>query len=279
MSYVFFGSPRFAAIILKKLLQAGIKPAAVVSSPDKPVGRKQIITPPPVKTLAKDFNIEVLQPEKIDEGLLNRLKAINAQFYLVAAYAKILPEELLNIPPLGVIGVHPSLLPKFRGPSPIQATILSGEKETGVSLFLLDKKVDHGPIISSWKIKIEDENYEDLEEKLANLAGDLLITTLPQFTEGQIKVKRQNEIEATYTKKIETSDAYVAPEKLEEAINGNANAAAEIERMVRALNPEPGVWTVKDGKRIKLLETKVVDNRLKLIKIQEAGKKPVSLAN
>lgn len=297
MNYVFFGTPKFASIVLQKLIKAGLAPKAAVCSPDRPIGRKQIVTPPPVKALAGESNIEVLQPEKIDADFLGKLKEINADFYVVAAYAKILPESLLAIPRLGVIGVHPSLLPKFRGPSPIQSAILSGEKETGVSLFMLDKKVDNGPVIASWKIEVGDDNYEKLEEKLAFLAGDLLITTLPQFAEGKVEAKPQNDIEATYTKKFETQYAYIEPNDLEKALNGNYEKALEIDRKVRALNPEPGVFTLSppalpapnfvegsvsngskgEPRRTKLLEVKIVDNRLKLVKIQEAGKNPVIL--
>ncbi len=277
MNYIFFGTPRFASITLGKLIKAGLIPRAVVCSPDRPFGRKQVITPPPVKVLAGESDIEVLQPEKIDDEFLNKLKGINADFYVVAAYAKILPESLLKMPKLGVIGVHPSLLPKFRGPSPIQSAILSGEKETGVSLFLLNKKIDNGPVLSQWKIEISNDNYEVLEEKLALLAGDLLVTTLPQLAEGGVEAKPQNDNEATYTKKFEIQDAYIEPNDLEKALNGDYEKALEIDRKVRALNPEPGVWTDRDGIRTKILETKIVDNRLKLTKIQEAGKKPVLL--
>lgn len=278
--YVFFGTSYFSVIVLRKLLEAGFIPRAAVCSPDKPVGKKQILTPPPIKQeiVNNGWDIEILQPEMIDEAFLDKLKSLGADFYIVAAYGKILPEKLLKIPLKGVIGVHPSLLPKFRGPSPIQGVLLEGARETGVTLFKIDEKVDHGPIIASWKITIAQENYEILEEKVANLSGDLLIATLPEFIEGKITPQPQNEAEATYTKKFSTQDAYVSPEILEAALNGDLDKAEEIERMTRALNPEPGVWTMKDGKRVKILEVKIVDSQLKLVKIQEAGKKPVLLA-
>ncbi len=279
MNYIFFGTPRFAAIILEKLIKVGLTPKAVVCSPDKPFGRKQIITPPPVKVLLNELgkNIEILQPAKIDEEFLNKLKNISADFYIVAAYAKILPESLIKIPKLGVIGVHPSLLPKFRGASPIQSAILSGDEETGVSLFIIDKKIDNGPILSLWKVKIGEDNYEELEAKLAEVSGDLLVATLSEFSKGEMKATHQDDSKATFTKKFTIEDGFIAPERLEIAQNGLPEASLEVERIIRALNPEPGVWTEKEGKRTKLLEAKIVDNKLKLVRIQEAGKKPVTI--
>jgi methionyl-tRNA formyltransferase len=185
---------------------------------------------------------------------------------VVVAYSQILPKEIIEIPRLGTIGVHPSLLPKYRGATPIQNAILSGEKETGVSVFLIDEKVDHGSLVSSVRYQVSrNETYETLMQKLAELAGDLLIKTLPKFAAGEVMPKPQNEAEATYTKKFMTQDAFV---------NLKKDDPAMIERKIRALNPEPGVWTLQDSKRIKILEAEIIDGRIKLRKIQEAGKKP-----
>ena len=288
MKYVFFGTPRFAAIILEKLIDAGMPPVALVCNPDRPVGRKQIITPPPVKQLIADrkVQIEILQPEDI-LTIRDKLFALRPELLIVAAYAKILPKEILEIPKLGTIGVHPSLLPKYRGPSPIQSVILADEKETGVSLFLMDGRVDHGPVISHQTLVINDEDdYEALEEGLARLAADLLVETLPNFAErrGQPPAYRQaglpqDEPQATYSKKFTSEDAFITPEDLELATSGaSPKKAIEIHRKTRALNPEPGVWTTKNGKRVKLLETELQDYKLFLKRIQEAGKKPIELA-
>ncbi|MDP3991424.1 MAG: methionyl-tRNA formyltransferase [Candidatus Colwellbacteria bacterium] len=281
MRYVFFGTPRFAAIILEKLIGAGMPPVALVCNPDRPVGRKQIITSPPVKQLIADrkVQIEILQPEDI-LTIRDMLFALRPDFSVVAAYAKILPKEILEIPKLGTIGVHPSLLPKYRGPSPIQSVILADEKETGVSLFLMDGKVDHGPVISHQTLVINDEDdYEALEEGLARLAADLLVETLPNFAEGKMTPLPQDEPQATYSKKFTSEDAFIAPEDLELATSGaSPEKAIEIHRKTRALNPEPGVWTTKNGKRFKLLETRLQNYKLLLKRIQEAGKKPIELA-
>lgn len=279
--FVFFGTPEFAAIILEKLIDGGFIPAAVVCNPDRPVGRKKIITAPPVKQIIRneklENRIEILQPEN-PSSLISHLSSLKSDFFVVAAYAKIIPEKLLEIPPLGVIGVHPSLLPKHRGASPIQSAILNGDEETGVSLYLLDDKMDHGPILAKSKLQIANSNCEELMRKLATAGGDLLVETLPKFLNGEIKPQPQNESEATYAKKFERSDAFIEPGDIREAEAGtNREKTAEIERKIRAFNPEPGAWTIRDGKQVKLLEAEVRDGKLILKKIQKEGEKPITL--
>jgi methionyl-tRNA formyltransferase len=284
MNYIFFGSPEFAAIILEKLITAGFVPQAVVCNPDRPVGRKKIITSPPTKLLAQKYNISALQPEVLSNSKLEILNS-KPDFAIVASYAKIIPKNILELFPKGIIGVHPSLLPKYRGPTPIQSVILNGEAETGVTLYLLDEKVDHGPIIAQRALENNDLrtiNYVKLHDALANLGADLLIETLPKFIEGKIKPVAQNEAEATFTKKFENRDGYVDLEKDDPVI---------IEKKVRALNPEPGVWTIVTaetvslirankkiiGKRMKILEAEIIGGKLILKKIQFEGGKPQSL--
>lgn len=286
MKYVFFGTPRFAAIVLEKMIDAGVPPLALVCNPDRPVGRKQIITPPPTKQLManRKVQIEILQPDDV-LTIRDKLLAIRPDVFVVAAYAKILPKEILEIPRLGIIGVHPSLLPKFRGPSPIQSAILAGETETGVSLFLMDEKLDHGPIIAERTITLDSlfaYSYE-LENRLAEAGAALLLETLPGFVEGrgQSPAYRlpQNESRATYTKRFTSEDGLIPPEDLEISTSGGSpEKAAEIHRKIRALNPEPGVWTIQDGKRVKLLDAKLIDSRLQLTKIQKEGKTPSVLS-
>ncbi|MEK7635581.1 MAG: methionyl-tRNA formyltransferase [Patescibacteria group bacterium] len=289
MKFVFFGTPEFAAIILEKLINFGFIPEAVICNPDRPIGRKKIITPPPVKKLLieklKNYKIKILQPENLVD-IKNQLSAVNCQLFVVAAYAKIIPKEILEIPRLGSIGVHPSLLPKYRGPSPIQSVILNDEKETGVTLFLMDEKVDHGKIVSSIKYQASsDDNYESLIRKLAELSANLLIEALSNIEEKIKNAKSQNESFATYTKKFTTKDAFIEPANLEKAQGSICSPqeirrlAIEIDRKIRALNPEPGTWTLRQAQgklmRIKLLEVEITQNgKLKLKKIQTEGKKP-----
>jgi methionyl-tRNA formyltransferase len=272
MKYVFFGTPEFAAAILEKLIAAGLKPELVIANPDRPVGRKKIVTPPPTKVLAEKHGIKTYQPLKsnIEEF---KVMARNAELAVVAAYAKIIPKNIIELFPKGVIGVHPSLLPKYRGASPIQTAILNGEHETGVSLYFIDEQVDHGTILAERKIGgIEGLNYTELHDRLAAVGGELLAETLPKYLAGDYKLQPQNDKEATYTKKFDDEDGRV---------DLNADDPVAIERKVRALNPEPGVWTIRrDGermKRMKILETKLIDGKLVLKKIQWEGKKPQML--
>ncbi len=291
MKYLFFGTPELAAIILEKLIKAGFIPEAVICNPDKPVGRKKIITAPATKIIAQKYNIPVWQPEKIN--LQNLLKYDTSRgrttchnnkydFFVVAAYSQIIPKEILEIPRLGTIGVHPSLLPKHRGATPIQTAILNGDEITGTTLYLMDEKMDHGRIISNLKSQILNlSTYETLMRKLAKLSADLLIETLPNI-ENKIKnAQPQNEAEATFTRKFATEDAFIKPEDLAAAIQSGGKAV-EIERKIRALNPEPGVFTLRQAqgklKRMKLLEAEIVDEKLKLTKIQVEGKKPIILS-
>jgi len=280
MRYIFFGTPEFAAIILKKLIEAGFIPEAVVCNPDKPVGRKKIITPPPVKQLIANRKAQsaIFQPENLSD-VKSQLSKVNCQIFIVAAYAQIIPKEILEIPRLGTIGVHPSLLPKYRGPTPIQTAILNGEEKTGVTLFLMDEKMDHGPIISNEKLVMSnEETTKTLTDKLAELGAELLIDFLRKHENAQkdekIKGVPQDESQVTYTKKFSTEDAYLEPLNLEKAQQEGGEIAIQIDRKIRALNPEPGTWTIKNGKRVKILEAKLINGKLKITKIQIEGKKP-----
>lgn len=283
MKYIFFGTPEFAATILEKLIDARMPPSAIVCNPDRPLGRKMIVTPPPTKEviLRKGLfeEIDVLQPEQIDADFLNKLRNYKAEFYIVAAYAKILPAELLTIPHLGVIGVHPSILPKLRGASPIQSAILEGMTETGLTLFLLDEKVDHGPVLDYAVYSMPaPHTYTNLSQILARLAGSLLIKTLPKFMEGSITPERQNDAEATFTRKFTADDGYVNLVNLKEAIAGNLEVAGLIDKKIKALNPDPGVYTLINEKRVKLLSSKVDEGKLVLEIVQLEGKKPTSFS-
>ncbi|MDP3999282.1 MAG: methionyl-tRNA formyltransferase [bacterium] len=269
--FVFFGSPEFAEIILERLITAGFIPAVVVCSPDAPVGRKKIMTPPPAKVTAEKYNIEVLQPETLANHKL-QITNYKPDFFIVAAYSKILKKDILDIPKLGTIGVHPSLLPKYRGASPIQSAILEDEPETGTSLYLMDEKVDNGPILKNQKSKIKNQSYEELMRELAESSGNLLVETLPKFLNGEIKARPQNDNEATFTKKFSLSDGLVDLKN---------DPPRQVWLKIRALNPEPGVFTIlklKNGKEIKLklLEADFQNENLELKRVQPEGKSPMA---
>ncbi len=272
--FTFFGTPKFAALVLEKLIASGFTPALVICNPDRPTGRKKIVTPPPVKILAEKQGIPVLQPETLTNYQLP-ITAYQPSFAVVASYSKILPKKTIGNFPLGAIGVHPSLLPKYRGASPIQTVILNNEAETGVTLFLMDEKVDHGPVITQKKTEIgASETYLELHDRLATLAGKLLVKVLPEFLKERVKLQEQNHAEATMTKKFKTEDGFVTPELLKQAQEGG-KIAKEVFNEIRALNPEPGTFTIDKGKRKKLIEAEITsEGKLKLKEVQIEGKKP-----
>jgi len=284
MKYVFFGSPEFAKIILEKLINAGYVPLAIVCNPDKPAGRKKIITPPPVKILAQAHNIPVIQLSSLKIGNwkleIEKIKLQNEfDFFVVASYAKLLKQNILDIPILGTIGIHPSLLPKYRGTSPIQNQILGGDETAGTTLYLMNAGIDDGPIINKSEIKIlRSETYTTLHDKLADLSANLLIETLPKFLAGKIKPTEQNHNQATFTKKFITQDGFIEYADLEKAKTNCEQIAIDIDKKIRALNPEPGVFTIdsKTNKRMKILEAQLtLENKLVLKIIQYEGKNPV----
>ncbi len=265
MRYIFFGTPQFASLVLEKLVNSGFNPLAVVTNPDRPVGRKKILTAPTVKAGIGN-TIKVLQPEVFDDSFIKELKLVGADVGVLAAYGKIITKEVIDVFPKGIVVVHPSLLPKYRGATPIQSVILNGEKATGVTLFLMDEQVDHGKIISKSQLSISnDDTYETLLQKLAQLSGDSLVDILLKYLEGKIMPKEQEHSMATYTKKIKTEDGFVDFKKESPEI---------IWRKVRALNPEPGVWTNWNSKRTKILEANFKNGQLTIKKIQIEGGKP-----
>ncbi len=274
MKFVYFGSFHLSADILQLLVASGYTPAAVVCSPDRPAGRKKILTAPAVKQLIleKNWPIAILQPEKSPEAIAE-LKKIGADFFIVMGYPQIIGQDILNLARLGTIGVHPSLLPKHRGASPIQTAILNGETETGVTLYQMDEKMDHGPIIANDKLQIaDDETNPRLEKKLAKIAADLLIGALPKILAGSIKPAEQDHSLATFTKKFTTADGQVDMFK---------DDPKTIFNKIRAFNPEPSVWTMNfpgyEGKRVKLLAATFQDSKLKITEIHPEGKKPIQL--
>ena len=282
MKYAFFGTPRFAAIILGRLLEADMPPSALVCNPDKPVGRKKVITPPPTKQLVLDIGnkeqrIKVLQPATSEELLAISDEVFeNCDFGVVAAYAQIIPQAVIDKARLGIIGAHPSLLPKLRGASPIQAAILEGYDKTGVSLFMIDKDVDHGSVIAKRELAIGENDYTKLEKRLADISADLLLEVLPNFAIGKVELEIQDESSATYTQKYSTDDGYVDFNDLTEAEN-NGNGSETLLRKIRALNPEPGVYTFIDEKRTKLLDAEIKEGKLVLKEIQKEGGKPTKV--
>ncbi len=248
---IYFGTSDFSAAILQGLVKNSYKPILVITVPDKPVGRKQILTPCPVKKIAQKYNIPIEQPEKIKDSLEKKIKNIEPDIGIVAAYGKIIPKKILEIPEYGLFNVHPSLLPKYRGPSPIQTAILDGIKKTGVTIFKINEKIDEGSIAGVKKILIEkNDNSETLRKKIIEPTIELLIELIPKLIKNEIKLKNQDHSKVSYTKIIKKEDG---------KINWN-NDAEKIERKIKAFYPWPGTFCFwkKDKKllRVKIIEAK-----------------------
>ena len=271
--YAFFGTPRFAEIVLSKLIKEGMTPSLVICNPDRPVGRKKIITPPQVKVLAEKNGLAVYQPENLDAKDIKK-KYGEIDFAVIAAYGKIIDKKVIDLFKSGVYGVHPSLLPKYRGASPIQYAILNGEKNSGVTIYKVDEKMDHGPMLIQKKVKIENKNYEEAEKALADKGALTLIEVIPGIVSGKLELEEQNHKEATFTKKIKTQDGFVDIDDLRLALSGHKEESKKIYRKILALSKEPGVYTEVNKKRIKLIEASLEEDKLILKTIQIEGKTP-----
>lgn len=232
---IFFGTSHFAVPILNKLADSPFKPSLVVTQPDAIVGRKKILMPPPVKEAAKKSSIEVIQPETLKtEGAKNLLRNYDPDLFILAAYGKIIPKTVLEIPKLGDLNIHPSFLPLFRGSSPIHAAILSGASETAVSIIQMDEEIDHGLIVAQEKIKLSGkETYDVLQKILSEYSANLLLKILPDYCSGRIKPEAQDHSKASFTKLIKSEDARIDWSK----------PADEIDRQIRAYHLWPKAHT------------------------------------
>ncbi len=249
MRIVFMGTPDYAAVTLQKLLDKKFDIVAVFAQPDKPIGRKQILTPPATKVIATDNNIPVYQPATLRDGeALTVLKQLEPDVIVVVAYGKILPKEILSLPKYGCINGHASLLPKLRGASPIQWSIVTGETVTGVSTMLMDEGMDTGDILETIETPIgEQETAEELFDRLAVLSADLMASTLKSVENETLTPKRQNEDEATYAPIIKKDMAHIDFNK----------TAIEICNAVRGFYSWPCAFCFINGKRIKVIKTAV----------------------
>ena len=248
MKVVFMGTPEFAVPILKLLIDE-YDVVGVVTQPDRMVGRKRIITPPPVKELALEHNIKVFQPRKIKEDY-QEILALAPDLIVTCAYGQILPEEILHFPKYGCINVHASLLPKLRGGAPIHHAIIDGYKETGITIMYMSKKMDQGDILTQVKTPIlDDDTLGSLQYKLSEMAKDLLKSTIPLLIEDKIIPLKQNEEEATYGYNISREEERIDFTK----------SIEEVDRQVRGLNPVPGAYTTLNGKILKIYDIRFGD--------------------
>src|SRR3990167_5324457 len=290
LKFAFFGTPDVASETLEILKQNDYVPSLIVTSPDKPQGRKMLVTSPPVKIWAEKNNISYIQPEDLKEGMNIVFKniaqadgpsiATNQQIgmrvlknnvhpdlFIVVAYGKIIPENIINMPKLGSINIHYSLLPKYRGASQVESAILNGDTKTGVTIQKMEYKMDSGPIIATEETEIApDEKAPDLRQRLTEIGGKLLLKTLPEFINGKTLEIKQDENEATFCKKIKKGDGLI--DLNDEAIK-NYNK-------FRAYAHWPRTFFFKDGKRVIITNAVLENGKFVIKKVLPEGKKEIS---
>ncbi|HXH07298.1 MAG TPA: methionyl-tRNA formyltransferase [Vicinamibacterales bacterium] len=239
---VFFGTPAFACPALRRLLASRHEVVAVVSQPDRPSGRGQKVRSGPVKALALAHGVPVLQPERLrDRAFLDSLRAAHPDIGVVAAYGRILPPEILGLPRLGLINIHASLLPKYRGAAPVQRAVMAGERETGVSIMRVVEKLDAGPVLKAARRPIgPDETAEEIEADLAERGAALVLECLDELAEGRAIETPQDEAQATYAPRLLKSEGL---------IDWSLPASA-LHNRVRGLHPWPHAYTFLDGRRL-----------------------------
>ena len=246
MKILFMGTPDFARSILEKLHKDGENIVAVVTQPDKPQGRKMILTPPPVKQYALENGIPVYQPLTLKEGAFaEELSRIDPELIIVAAYGKILPAYILDYPKYGCINAHASLLPRWRGAAPIQRAIMAGDTRSGVTSMYMAQGLDTGDMILTVQVPItDDDDFGTLHDKLAVAGGDAMTQTIEKLRAGTVIREVQNDADATYAAKIENSDCVIDFGK----------SVTEVHNQVRGLSPVPLALTwMPDGKRLKII--------------------------
>ncbi len=249
LKIVFMGTPEFAIPSLEMLLSEGYDVCAVFTKPDKPQGRKMVVTPPPVKVFAEEHGIKVFQPEKLKtEETAKIFEKLNPNLIVVVAYGKILPSNIINLPKYGCINVHGSLLPKYRGAAPIQWSIINGDATAGITTMFMDEGLDTGDILLQDKIFINgDETSGELKERLSVMGGQLLIKTLKELEIGNLKRIKQNDEEATLSPPLD---------KITGKIDWDKNAQ-EIHNLIRGANPWPIAHTLLRGKNFKIYKSRI----------------------
>lgn len=260
--FVYFGTPEFSSIVLDELKQAGFLPSLIVTAPDRPVGRKYIMTSPPAKLWADENNIECWQPEH-PHDITKKLAEQKWDLFIVASYGYIVSQKLLDIPEHGVLNVHTSLLPKYRGASPIESAILHGDTETGSTIMKMTRGMDEGPILNQTIFTLDPKiTKPDLFEKLAHDGGKLLANTIIPWLKGDILEQEQNHDLASYCGKIQKADADLT------------NDSDEVrDRKYRAYYGWPGSFIMSDGLRLKITKARYENNKFIIERIIPAGKK------
>lgn len=259
MKIIYFGTPQFAVAPLNSLAQSeNCEVIAVVTQPDKPTGKKQLLSAPAVKIAAEQLNIPVYQPENKIE-LQNILKNFSADFFVVIAYGMILSKDILNMPKISCVNVHGSLLPKYRGASPIQETLLNGDEYAGLTLIKMEEKMDQGPIYLIRKLAINSkEDFPALSERLSALTAEILPLALEDIYNNILSPIPQNHSQASYCHKISKEDGEINWQK----------TSSEIINRLRAYTPWPGIYTKIDGKKLTILEAETSNKKVESGKVE-----------
>lgn len=287
---VYFGSPDFSANTLESIiidLKSTISVVAVVTNPDKKVGRKQLMTPSPVAQVALNHHLPAFKPETLDGANLAHLKLLKPDIFLTVAYGKVIPESWLTTPKIKSLNLHFSLLPKYRGALCIQEALKNGDSQTGVTLMEMSTGLDSGPVISQSSINIEiNDNIADLQTKLTQVGVDLLVQSLPKYIAGkldqsEISATKQDENLASYTPSLKTvtrQSAFVAWDQISVALNSKNSLTTH--NLIRSLNPEPGAWTTVNGQELKIIATHMdnTNSAMTIKTVQMPGKSPITWA-
>ncbi len=274
-NFVFFGTSAFSMEVLRNLEGDGVIPSLIVTTPDMPKGRKLTLTPPEVKVWAIEKNIPVIQPKTLkDQSIVTQLKevTVSSPIFVVASYGKIIPKNILDIPKDGCINIHPSLLPKYRGPSPIQSQIVQNEEHIGTSIMLMDAEVDHGSILGQKEIKFEKidneltEGYSEIEKQLAKESSNLFLQVLPVYLQDKNSPKVQEHDKATFTKMIEKSDGELSLE----------SDPRENYRKYLAYMNWPGTFFWNNGKRVLIKKATFKGGLFVIERVLPEGRKEIS---
>ena len=267
LNFIFFGTSEEAVYALEAMHKKGLIPSLIVTAQDAPVGRHQVLTAPLAKQWAEKNFISTFQPKKIDDEAINIIKEKSADIFIVVGYGKILPQKLIDLPKHKTLNIHTSLLPLYRGPTPVQGPILNGDKETGISIIVVDSDVDHGPIVSQEKYIISgNETEPELTKILFTRGGEILAEILPEWIKGNITPTEQDHSKATFTQKLKKEDGLID-------LNDDA---LENYRKFRAYADWPRTFFFKDGKRMIITEAKLEDKKFVIKKIIPEGGKEIN---
>jgi len=278
IKFAFFGSSSLSVFVLDELARLGLSPSLIVTTPDKPQGRKLVLTPNIVKEWAKKNNIQCFDPAKLDSSFSEELKRVssreNIEISVVASYGKIIPISVINIPKYGMFNIHPSLLPKYRGASPLQSAILDDCKETGITIMKVDEQMDHGPIVAQEKVTINEwPIYEEYEEMMAKRGAQLLAKVIPDWIQGKIEAKEQDHSQATLTRKFTKEDGLID-------LNGDPYTNY---RKIQAFHEWPQAYFTMSHNgsliRVKITQASFKENVLNIEKVIPEGSKEMNYSD